>query len=311
MLTSPNTLNSHARSVAKVLVIVFFLNLAVAAAKLIYGIISGSISMQADGMHSTIDSFGNVVALIGIFMAGRPADGTHPYGHSKFEIFASLVIGVFLAIAAYEVGSGAIERLLSNEFSVNVDAGSFVVMISTLTINIFVTSYERRAGKRYSSEILKADSLHTLSDVLTSLGVIVGLIFVINGFPIADAIMALVVTVFIAISAVSVFRSALKVLSDHSQISESEVQRIADELPGIVEVHAIRSRGTASEVYCDLHLLVVPDMTVRTAHALGDRLEEEIKERFPNVKEVLVHIEPYGVEQIADLQDKNSDKEDI
>lgn len=300
MQASAVHISSHARSVARVLAVVFALNVVVAMSKLVWGTMSHSMSMSADGIHSLIDSLGNVVGLVGIFIAGRPADSGHPYGHAKFELFASLVIGCFLVLAAYEVGSGAVERLCTGEYAAEVTPVSYVVMVGTLAVNLCVTTYERICSKRYSSSVLAADAMHTLSDVLTSVGVMVGLVLVQMGYPMADPIMALVVTVFIAISAVSVFRSSLRSLSDHAQLPREEIVRMAKEISGVVDVHAVRSRGTAAEVYCDLHLLVDPDMSVLQAHTIGNELEEQLKEKFPNLVEVLVHIEPYGYDDDVD-----------
>lgn len=290
----------RARSVERVLWAVLVLNLLVAAAKFAYGLMSGSAAMQADGIHSLFDSVGNVVGLVGIALAARPADEGHPYGHSKFETYGSMVIGVLLLVAAFEVGTGAVDRLASGVYTAQVTIASFVVMVGTLAVNLGVTVYERRRGRQLHSDILCADAAHTFSDALVSVGVIVGLGFVAAGFPMADPIMALVVTAFIVASAISVFRRALSTLSDHARIPAEAIQAIVDGTPGMREVHCIRTRGTEAEVYCDLHLLVDPDMSVRAAHALGDELEAQIKEAFPNVNEVLVHIEPYGIEQAAD-----------
>lgn len=294
MQASHRALRPHARSIARVLAVVFLLNVAVAIAKLIGGMASRSMAMSADGLHSLIDSLGNVVGLVGIFIAGRPADSGHPYGHAKFELFASLVIGCFLLVAAYEVGSGAVERLVSGSHATMVSPASYAVMGATLAVNLCVTTYERICAKRLSSPILAADAAHTLSDVLTSVGVIAGLVLVQAGFPMADPIMALVVTAFIVISAISVFRGSLRCLSDHSQLPRDRIVALAMGIPGVVDVHAVRSRGTDAEVYCDLHLLVDPALTVLEAHALSDKLELKLKEAFPNIAEVLVHIEPYG-----------------
>lgn len=289
--------SGRARSVERVLWIVFVLNLAVAAAKFFYGLASGSASMQADGIHSVFDSFGNIIGLVGIAMAGRPADAGHPYGHGKFETYGSMAIGVLLVLAAVEVGSNAIGKLASQVYTADVTPVSFAVMVATLVVNLGVTVYERRQGKCLKSEILAADAAHTFSDAFVSIGVIIGLAFVAAGFPVADPIMALLVTVFILLSAIGVFRTALRTLSDHACIPPEDIARIAEGMPGIVEVHCIRTRGSESEVYCDLHLLVDPNMTVRDAHSVGDRFEDEVKKRYPSVKEVLVHIEPHGVAQ--------------
>ena len=285
---------SHAHRVERVLWIVFVLNLAVAAAKFFYGLASGSASMQADGIHSVFDSVGNIVGLVSIALAARPADEGHPYGHSKFETYGSLAIGALLLLAAFEVGSGAVGKLMSGSYTAVVTPASFAVMVGTLVINLFVTTYERRAGRRLKSEIIMADAAHTLSDVFVSLGVIAGLVLVALGFPQADPLMALVVTAAILVSAWGVYRTAFRTLSDTAQLPEAAVRAVAASVPGIRGVHRVRTRGTEAEVYCDLHIWVDPAMTVRDAHALGDEVEAAVKEQFPAVREVLVHIEPEG-----------------
>ncbi len=293
-------MNSRTRAVRRVLWIVLALNIAVACAKFFYGLITNSSSMQADGIHSMFDSLGNVIGLVGVAIAARPADKSHPYGHSKFETYGSLLIGVLLLVAAAEVSLTTISKIVDGNYDAQVGVASFVVMVSTLVVNLFVTVCERKAGKRLDSEILKADAAHTFSDALVSIGVIIGLAFVYAGFPQADAIVALIVVVFILASAVQVFKGAIDTLSDHSRIPASEIADIAKSLPGVEEVHHIRTRGTESEIYCDLHLLVDPDMKVKDAHLLGDKLEQTIKQKFPNVSEVLVHIEPLDESQIDD-----------
>ncbi|MFR3090799.1 MAG: cation diffusion facilitator family transporter [Eggerthella lenta] len=181
-LATKNPVSERMRSIRRVLWVILVLNLAVAAAKYVYGLMSGSASMQADGIHSVFDSAGNVVGLVGIALAARPADDSHPYGHAKFETYASLVIGVLLLLAAFEVGSSAVGKLVSGVYTAEVTPVSFIVMVGT-AVNIGVTTYERRCAKRLKSEVLAADANHTLSDALVSIGVIVGLAAVALGFP--------------------------------------------------------------------------------------------------------------------------------
>ena len=283
-------------AVERVLWIVLLLNMAVAAAKFFYGLASGSTSMRADGIHSFFDGFGNVVGIIALAMASRPADQSHPYGHAKFETYGSLIIGVLLLAAAFEVGSSAVQKLVTGAFTAEVSALSFVVMVGTMAVNIAVTCYERACGKRYHSEILMADASHTLSDAFVSLGVIAGLILVKMGFPAADPVMALVVTAAILVTAFGVFRTALRTLSDHSRISPEAIAQVASSVADVSNVHHVRTRGTEGEVYCDLHIQVDPDMTVFRAHALADEVEAVLKRQFPSVIEVLVHVEPLGDE---------------
>lgn len=287
-----NPVSERMRSIRRVLWIILLLNLGVAAAKYAWGTLSGSASMQADGIHSVFDSAGNVVGLVGISLAARPADAGHPYGHAKFETYASLVIGVLLLLAAFEVGSSAAAKLAAGSYTVEVGPMSFVVMAGTLAVNLGVTVYERRFAKRLKSEVLAADANHTLSDALVSVGVIAGLAAVALGFPMADPIMALVVTAAILATAYDVFKHALATLSDRARIPEDELRATALAVSGVRDAHRIRTRGTEGEVYADLHVLVDPSMTVADAHRLADEVETGVKERFANVIEVLVHIEP-------------------
>lgn len=278
--------------IKRVLWIVLLLNLAVAFAKYAWGLASGSASMQADGVHSVFDSAGNVVGLVGITLASRPADEGHPYGHAKFETYASLAIGVLLLVAAFEVGSSAVSKLLNGNHSAQVTFVSYAVMVLTLAVNIGVSAYERRQSKLLKSAVLGADARHTLSDALVSVGVIVGLVLVSLGFPVADSIMALLVTVAILFSAYEVFKSAFATLSDRARIPEDEVMAVVLDVDGVRGAHKVRTRGTEGEVYVDLHVLVDPAISVKEAHDLADVVEVRLKNRFEEVCEALIHIEP-------------------
>ncbi|MEQ3362243.1 cation diffusion facilitator family transporter [Raoultibacter massiliensis] len=291
MLAKP-PVSDRMRSIKRVLWVILFLNLGVAAAKYFYGMATGSAAMQADGIHSVFDSAGNVIGLIGIALASRPADESHPYGHAKFETYASLAIGILLLLAAFEVGSSAAGKLISQNYTAEVTPFSFIVMIATLCVNLGVTFYERRRGKELRSEVLSADASHTLSDALVSIGVIVGLVFVSFGFPAADPIVALIVTVAILATAYDVFKHAFATLSDHARIPDEELNAFVMGIPGVKEAHRIRTRGTEGEVYVDLHVCVDEDMTVGAAHDLSEQVEDAIKLKYPQVIEVLVHIEP-------------------
>lgn len=291
-LTSKGYVSDRTRAIRRVLWAILFLNLGVAAAKYIYGTISGSAAMQADGIHSVFDSAGNVVGLVGLSIAARPADDNHPYGHAKFETYASMVIGVLLLVAAFGVGSSAVENLMADNHEVDVTPISFAVMIITLAINLGVTWYERRRGKELRSEILAADASHTLSDALVSIGVIIGLILVLAGFPIADSIVALVVMLVILYTAFDVFKQAFATLSDRARIPEKDIFDIVTKVKGVKDAHHIRTRGPQGEVNADLHVLVDPAMPVSDAHELSETVERVLIDAHPQIVEVLVHIEP-------------------
>jgi cation diffusion facilitator family transporter len=280
------------REIKRILWVILFLNLAVAAAKYLYGLATRSVSMQADGIASAFDMVSNLVGLVGIAAAARPADTGHPYGHAKFETYASVAIGVMLVFAAYNVFSDAFAALSAGVHDVTVDAGSYGVMLATLAVNLGVSRYERRAGARLSSEILTADALHTASDALVSVSVIVGLVLVQAGWPVADPIVSMVVGVAILHSAWEVFSQANATLSDKSRLPADEVAAVAASVEGVRDVHRVRTRGTEGAVLVDLHVLLDPETPLYRAHLTGNDVERAIRERFPQVADVVVHIEP-------------------
>lgn len=299
--------SSRLTSVRRVLWGILLLNVAVAAAKLLWGIVSGSIAMQADGFHSLFDGTSNVVGLVGMRFASRPADKDHPYGHAKYETYASAAIGAMLALAAYNVGSSAIERLMQGGSAPRVTGVSFAIMLVTLAVNIIVTTWERRVGKRLSSEILIADANHTGSDVLVSLGVIAGLAAVRLGYPIADPVIGLFVAAAIAHTAIRVLRQAAVTLSDTARLPAEAVRQAVLEVEGVADCHHIRTRGLQAEIYVDLHVQVDAGMPLTRAHEVAEAVERHVCNRFPGVVDVIVHVEPQDTYQADKTQQEIDD----
>lgn len=297
------------RSIRGILWIVLGLNIAVAAAKLAWGLLSGSVAMEADGFHSFFDGTSNLVGLVGLAAAGRPADRGHPYGHGKYETYASAAIGAMLVAAAWKVGGDALSRLVRGGAPPRVDAVSFAVMAGTLAVNLAVAAYERRRGRELRSEILLADASHTASDIFVSLGVIGGLLAVRAGFPLADPIIALGVAVFIGWAAWQVFQRVNETLSDQARLPVDPVRQAALAVPGVLGCHSIRTRGAPAEVCVDLHVQVDPEATVATGHAVAEAVERALCEAFDEVADVIVHLEPmdrYQARKTAGEEDGQS-----
>ena len=291
-LSREEALAQRNREIRWVLWLVLILNLLVAVAKFGYGTLTGSVSMRADGVASLFDTVSNLVGILGMALAARPADANHPYGHAKFETYASAVIGLMLLLAAYNVGKDAFVALPTDARPVRVDAGSYVVMLATLAINIAVSCYERRRGAELHSEVLSADALHTMSDALVSVSVVVALVLVQLGFTKADALCSCVVAVAILHSAWEVLVQVNRTLSDEARIDPAEVEAEVVQVAGVRACHRVRTRGTEAEVYLDLHVLVDPAMPIAEAHAVGERVERLLAERYPPEVEVMVHLEP-------------------
>ncbi|TLM80355.1 MAG: cation transporter [Actinobacteria bacterium] len=294
----------RAGKVKVVLWVILFLNTAVAVAKVVYGMLSHSVAMQADGFHSLFDGVSNVVGLVGISLAARPADREHPYGHGKYETYASAAIGGMLVFAAVRVGTAAWQNLFGGGAGARVDAGSFAVMLGTLAVNVGVTTWERRVGKRLGSSILIADASHTGSDVMVSLGVIAGLVAVKLGYPIADPLIALAVAGAIVWTAIGVLRQAEETLSDRARLPVDEVVAAAMTVAGVLGCHSVRTRGSVAEVLVDLHCQVDPALSVSDAHAIAEAVERAVAEAFPQVVDVIVHHEPMDDYQRGKTRDE-------
>lgn len=277
--------------IRKVLLITLALNILVSAAKVFYGYITGSISIFSDGFHSLFDGVSNIVGLIGIYIASHPPDEKHPYGHRKYETVFTIFVGLLMLFTCFEVFRKVYESL-TDKHETTITTASFFVMVITLIINIFVSVYEKQRGEKLNSEFLIADSKHSKSDIYVSLGVIVSLIFIKSGFPIADSIAGSVVGIFIAKAGIDIIRESTETLVDRTQMDTSIIKEIICTVDGVMECHEIRTRGTKSHVFIDLHILVNPSLSVENAHRIAEAVEKEIKSKISEIVDVVVHIEP-------------------
>ena len=187
------------RAIRRVLWITLGLNLVATAAKLIVGYWTGSLSLIADGLDSVFDAASNVIGLVGIFLAARPADEDHPYGHRKAETMTSLIISSLLFLTTWELMKSAVERLRDPSLiQAEVNVWSFGALIVSIVVHMTVVWYELRAGRRLQSDVLVADAMHTRADIFVSLAVMGGLIAVRLGYPLADPILSLGISLVIA-----------------------------------------------------------------------------------------------------------------
>ncbi len=282
----------RARTLKRILWIGFALNVVVAVFKFVYGTVTGSMSMTNDGIASFLDAGSTLIGLAGVSIASRPPSEKHPYGHAKYETYASVAIGVILIIAAGDIAREAITSLLEGGSHVMVDWASYVIMLGTMALNIWVAWWEGRWGRELRSESLTADAKHTWTDVYVSVSVICSLIFVQLGYPAADALVSLIVALAVLASAISIFREANRTLADVSRLDAGKVAEVVEGVAGVAGVDEVRSRGTEGEVYVDLHVLLDPEMTLREAHEIARSAEKLLEERFPEVADVSVLMRP-------------------
>jgi len=293
METTSDAETKRAAEVRSVLWVTLALNLAVAFAKIVYGHLAHALSIRADGFHSLTDSSNNLVGLLGVWIASRPADAGHPYGHRKFEVLAAGLVGISLLGMAYDVAKSAIVRLWQGTGAApQIDVGAFVVLAGTLAVNVGVARWERRRGSELDSPMLTSDALHTSSDVLVTLGVLIAVALVRLGFPLVDVLSAIAISGFIAWAGIGVLKTNLAYLADAARLAAQGVIALACRVPGVASAHKVRTRGMPGNIYVDLHVQVAPELTIVQAHQITHSVIDAIKLGFPGVRDVLVHTEP-------------------
>lgn len=284
--------------VRRVLLITLVLNLFVMILKTAVGIATGSLSLQADALHSVTDSANNVLGLVANRFSSPKPDREHPYGHQKFEALGALGIAAFLGIACFEILQGAISRLFTGGSSVEISPEELSLLIVVLGVNIFVAVYEGRVGRKIHSAILIADAKHTMSDIWVTLLVMGGLVGVwqakVLNFPQLqwlDVILAFPVSLLVFRSGWAVLQDNLPWLVDEIAIAPEAIHSIVMEVPGVVNCHNIASRGVIGrQVFVEMHLVVdAPD--VETAHQITEEIEARLSDRYHPIR-ILIHIEP-------------------
>jgi cation diffusion facilitator family transporter len=291
-LSGPETRDTSA-AVRRVLAGLLGANIAVVAAKAGVGLVSGSLAVLGDALHSSVDSLYNVLGLIVIRVAAQAPDEDHPYGHGKFETLGALAIVVFLSITCFELVRSAIQKLAGGGHAIVVTDLALGVLVATLGVNVLVAWYENRRGYELSSELLIADAAHTRTDVFITVGVLLGVLFSRQGYLWVDPVVAIVVAVLIVRVAYQIFARTVPVLVDERAIPARAIRQAAQAVDGVKSAYGIRSRGgrSAGVRYAEVTIAVDRGANVEAAHAIADEVEERLK-RDLDLNEVTVHVEP-------------------
>lgn len=281
------------KRVITVLLTILFANLAVVLIKVFIGIFYNSNSVLADGLHAISDSSSNIIAIIGIKLSMKKPDKNYRYGYYKFETIASMLIGILLCFITFVIFSNAVKFFISPK-EIKTSFTSLLLLVVGLIINFFVYIIEMKKGKKYNSKILQVDALHTGSDCLLSLGVLISSVLITFGVnPIIDPIVSIIIGFVILKSAISILKETLQILIDINVIDEDELKTYVYKLSdNIIDIHKIRSRGNERYKYIDMHIIVPPYMTVKEAHDLNHLIERALIEYYGCYTDTICHIEP-------------------
>ncbi|HEY8459271.1 MAG TPA: cation diffusion facilitator family transporter [Blastocatellia bacterium] len=291
---APSDSENYWRGVRRVLLITFALNVMVVAGKLVAGMIAGSLSVISDAIHSSVDSLNNIVGLAVMKYATRAPDEGHPYGHAKFETLAAFVIAGILFITCYQISLSAFRRIFAHEQAApEITALTIGVIVGTIIVNIIVTVYERREGRRLQSAFLIADSAHTRGDVLVSCSVLAGLVLIRMGYVRLDPLISLLVAAVIARSGYQIFKATVPVLVDAASAPPGRIADIVRSVPGVHSAHDIRSRSQGGEMFVEMHLHIAPEYERDhiVSHAITEEIERRLEREFGKVT-ATIHVEP-------------------
>ncbi len=262
--------------------------------KIIAGLLSGSVSIISEAIHSGMDLVASAIALFSVRASSKPADKEHPYGHGKIENVSGVIEGLLIFIAAFLIIKEAITKILNPTEISQAFIGIVVMGISSI-VNIIVSRTLYKVAKKEESIALEADALHLKTDVYTSAGVALGLLLMyVTGNRYLDPITAILVALLIVKEAWSLCRNAFRPLLDVS-ITEEEELKIKEILETYDEqikgFHKLRTRKSGSIKYIDFHMFVDGDLTVDVAHSLSKKIEIELEQNIKNTN-VHIHIEP-------------------
>jgi cation diffusion facilitator family transporter len=267
--------------------------------------VSNSVALLSDALESIVNIAASGLMLFSVWLSEKPADDSHNYGHQKIEDISSMLEGIFIIVAAALIINAAIGRLFSGIVPIELDLAIGISVVAT-AMNGGISWFLGRAAKKSGSAALEGDSKHLMSDVISTVGIWVGLIVIrFTGWSWVDAFMAFIVAAVIVRMGLGLVIKSCSRLMDNS--CKEEEKKIKEVLMRhhyrFIDFHDVKTRRNGNLVFCELHLSVDGTLSVQEAHDLTDHLENELKSEMPNAT-LTIHVEPPSAKPSASPQDK-------
>jgi cation diffusion facilitator family transporter len=261
--------------------------------KFVVGVLSGSVSIMSEAIHSAMDLVAAIIAYFSVRVSDNPPDERHPYGHGKFENLSGVLEALLILVAAGWIVFEAFRKMKGLEPVESIGLGSLVMFISA-GVNIFVSRKLYKVAKETDSVALEADALHLKTDVYTSLGVGIGLLLIwVTKIHILDPIIAIGVALIILKEAYELLSRAFAPLLDSSWKKE-EVHKLESQLAELnVKYHDLKTRKAGSYLFVEFHLEMPPDAPLKNVHEYCDEIEIALIKKIPNLR-LTIHAEPAG-----------------
>ncbi|MBP5282238.1 MAG: cation transporter [Lachnospiraceae bacterium] len=280
-------------------------NVFLAVFKLLAGIFGHSAAMLSDSIHTLSDVFATLIAYIGVTVSRKEADGKHPYGHERLECVASLLLSGILFVTGIGIGFNCIRAIVDGSYKEALVPGVLAVIAAIVSIVVKEAMfwYTMYYAKKLRSSAFKADAWHHRSDALSSIGALVGIVGARHGFPILDQIAGIVICLMILWVAVGIFNDAVEKMLDTACDEEFEkglkefVITFAKDTKQKIGIDLIRTRKFGEKIYIEMEIGLCGDMTLREAHEVAERLHDEVEKAYPDVKHVMIHVNPIEEER--------------
>ena len=278
----------------------------IAGAKIWIGLAAGSTAVTSDGVEALADVVSSAVVYAGLWLASKPPDAEHPYGHGRYETIAGLAVGGLLFLTASAIFMRSFSGLGASE---PVRAFALYPLVGAAIVKIALATIKFRRGRRMASLALRADAWHDVTDLISTSVAFIAVVFTLANpvrFAAADKVGGLVIGVIVFLLAFRLARYTIDQLVDTMPDAArmEEIRAVALKVPGAMGIEKCFARRTGLKYHVDLHLEVDPDMTVRESHQIATRVRIEIKETLGWVADVLVHVEPspVGVEKTLEAK---------
>lgn len=273
-----------------------FGNIILTAFKLFAGIYGKSGAMVSDAVHSLSDVFATFIAFLGVKLSKRAADRRHPYGHERMECVASLILGIILLVTGMGIGKVGLENIFSGDYAELTVPGAIALVAAVVSIIVKESMYwyTRHYAKVLNSAAFMADAWHHRSDAFSSIGSLIGIGGAMLGYPVLDSVASVVICLFILKVSYDILKDALSKMLDTScgDDYEKELSDYISSQDDVVSVDLLQTRMFGNKVYIDLEIQVDGDCSLKDAHAVADRVHNSVEKQFPDVKHIMIHVNP-------------------
>jgi cation diffusion facilitator family transporter len=284
----------HTKLKNRVTIVGALVNVFLSIIKIGFGILGQSAALIADGVHSLSDLASDLLVLVAVKLGAREADHDHPYGHRRFETIATVILGVGLIVISAGIAWDVYERFLQPERMLIPKLSTLGIAAISILSNEWLYQYTKRVATITRSKLLLANAWHHRSDAISSVIVLIGIAATLFGYAWADALAAILVALMVAKIGVNLVSDSIKELVD-TGLSDSLVGEIRAEIiatEGVKDIHLLRTRQMGEDALVDAHIVVNSRITVSEGHMIGDVVRDVLIDRFDDVQEVLVHVDP-------------------